>query len=117
VLNPEKLHHLAVALEPGPSGSWAGRFALHHRFACSSPHGSVWMSASARPSSAALRGRSSGALARQASTSASTLLFADKDGGTELTLIHERFANAEDLGGHEHGWIGSLEKLAAVVGG
>ena len=46
-----------------------------------------------------------------------TVLLADKDGGTELTLIHERFANAEDLGGHEHGWIGSLEKLAGVVGG
>lgn len=46
-----------------------------------------------------------------------TVLFGDKDGGTELTLIHERFANAEDLGGHEHGWIGSLDKLAAVVGG
>ena len=37
--------------------------------------------------------------------------------GTELTLIHERFTDAEDLGGHEHGWTGSLEKLAPVVGG
>lgn len=46
-----------------------------------------------------------------------TVLFAEKDGGTELTLLHERFATEEDLGGHEHGWTGSLEKLSAVVAG
>ncbi len=46
-----------------------------------------------------------------------TILFAPKAGGTELTLIHERFATEEDLGSHEHGWTGSLEKLAAVVAG
>jgi uncharacterized protein YndB with AHSA1/START domain len=46
-----------------------------------------------------------------------TVLFDDKDGGTELTLIHERFATAEEMGHHEHGWIGSLDKLAAAVEG
>jgi uncharacterized protein YndB with AHSA1/START domain len=44
-----------------------------------------------------------------------TVLVEDKADGTELTLIHERFANAEDMGRHEHGWTGSLEKLAAAV--
>jgi uncharacterized protein YndB with AHSA1/START domain len=44
-----------------------------------------------------------------------TVLLEDRDGGTELTLLHERFANAEDMGHHEHGWTGSLEKLAAAV--
>ena len=44
-----------------------------------------------------------------------TVSLEDKDGGTELTLVHERFASAEDIGRHEHGWTGSLEKLVAVV--
>ena len=44
-----------------------------------------------------------------------TVLFTDKPDGTELTLTHERFANAEDMGRHEHGWTGSLEKLAAAL--
>lgn len=44
-----------------------------------------------------------------------TVLLEDRDGGTELTLLHERFASAEDMGHHEHGWTGSLEKLAAAV--
>jgi uncharacterized protein YndB with AHSA1/START domain len=44
-----------------------------------------------------------------------TVRFEDKDGGTEVTLLHERFANADDMGRHEHGWTGSLAKLATVV--
>jgi len=46
-----------------------------------------------------------------------TVLFEDLDGGTELTLIHERFASAEDMGHHEQGWVGSLDKLAAAMAG
>jgi uncharacterized protein YndB with AHSA1/START domain len=44
-----------------------------------------------------------------------TVLFEDKDGGTEVTLTHERFATAEDAGHHEHGWAGSLDKLATLL--
>ncbi|MHB1863140.1 MAG: SRPBCC family protein [Gemmatimonadaceae bacterium] len=44
-----------------------------------------------------------------------TVLLKDQDAGTELTLIHERFATAEDMKSHEHGWEGSMEKLARAV--
>jgi uncharacterized protein YndB with AHSA1/START domain len=45
-----------------------------------------------------------------------TLHFRAKDGGTELTLTHERFASAEVAEQHRKGWTSSLEKLAAVLG-
>lgn len=41
-----------------------------------------------------------------------TVRFADVDGGTEVKLIHERFASDERVGGYTQGWEGSLEKLA-----
>lgn len=50
-----------------------------------------------------------------ASQTVVTVLLKDKDGGTELTLIHERFTTAEDMKRHEHGWTGSMEKLARAV--
>ena len=44
-----------------------------------------------------------------------TILLTPKDGGTELTLHQERFADEESRGKHEHGWNGCLGRLAAVV--
>lgn len=38
----------------------------------------------------------------------------DVDGGTELTLTHEKFASRERRDGHHFGWLDSLAKLAAV---
>ncbi|MHB1794858.1 MAG: SRPBCC family protein [Acidobacteriaceae bacterium] len=43
-----------------------------------------------------------------------TVAFKDVEGGTEVTLAHERFATAESMGKHEHGWNGSLAKLATL---
>jgi uncharacterized protein YndB with AHSA1/START domain len=34
---------------------------------------------------------------------------------TEMTLLHEKLASEEDRAGHEHGWIGSVEQLAAFL--
>jgi uncharacterized protein YndB with AHSA1/START domain len=44
-----------------------------------------------------------------------TVSLAPKAGGTELTLHHERFADDETRGKHEHGWTGCLARLAPVV--
>lgn len=41
-----------------------------------------------------------------------TVVFKDVAGGTEVTLTHERFVTAESRDKHQHGWTGSLEKLA-----
>lgn len=43
-----------------------------------------------------------------------TVLFRAKDGGTELTLIHERFFDEATRDDHREGWIGALDKLAAM---
>jgi len=40
-----------------------------------------------------------------------TVEFKDVAGGTEVTLIHERFATVESKDSHQHGWIGCLESL------
>jgi len=40
-----------------------------------------------------------------------TVLFKADDGGTLLTLIHERLFDEESRAGHEKGWIGALDKL------
>ncbi len=37
-------------------------------------------------------------------------------GGTEITLIHEGFANVESRDGHNRGWTQSLQQLATLVG-
>jgi uncharacterized protein YndB with AHSA1/START domain len=44
-----------------------------------------------------------------------TLEFNERDGGTELVLTHEQFATVESRDGHEKGWSGILEQLAAVL--
>jgi uncharacterized protein YndB with AHSA1/START domain len=46
-----------------------------------------------------------------------TVLFEPDGGGTLLTLTHERLRNEESRAGHEHGWIGSLDKLEKLIGG
>lgn len=38
----------------------------------------------------------------------------DVEGGTELTLTHEKFASRERRDGHHFGWLDSLAKLAAL---
>lgn len=43
-----------------------------------------------------------------------TVAFKDVEGGTEVTLTHERFATAESMGKHEHGWSGCLANLAKL---
>ncbi len=46
-----------------------------------------------------------------------TVTFRDVGGGkTEMTLLHERFANAEARDSHRHGWTGSFDKLAEFLG-
>jgi uncharacterized protein YndB with AHSA1/START domain len=40
-----------------------------------------------------------------------TITFKDVDGGTELTLLHERFQNEVSCGKHRAGWTSTLEKL------
>jgi predicted enzyme related to lactoylglutathione lyase/uncharacterized protein YndB with AHSA1/START domain len=40
-----------------------------------------------------------------------TVDFLDKEGFTEVQIIHDRFPNEEVSGKHNHGWNGSLDKL------
>ncbi|MDU8945335.1 SRPBCC family protein [Ovoidimarina sediminis] len=44
-----------------------------------------------------------------------TLTFAPKDGGTEVTLVHERFKNEEIRDNHERGWGSILARLKAEM--
>lgn len=37
------------------------------------------------------------------------------DGGTELTLTHERLPSAKSKASHEHGWSGCLDHLGQLV--
>lgn len=43
-----------------------------------------------------------------------TVLFQDARGGTQVTIRHERFASEQSRNGHNSGWSGALDKLAAV---
>jgi uncharacterized protein YndB with AHSA1/START domain len=40
-----------------------------------------------------------------------TVLFKPDDGGTLLTVTHERLFDEESRAGHEQGWIGAFDKL------
>jgi uncharacterized protein YndB with AHSA1/START domain len=40
-----------------------------------------------------------------------TVLFKDKDHGTEVTVIHERLEDPESLKGHKEGWKSTLKNL------
>lgn len=44
-----------------------------------------------------------------------TVTFKDKDGGTEMTFLHERFAGEDVMKNHEKGWTESFVKLAALL--
>ncbi|MCG3117731.1 MAG: SRPBCC domain-containing protein [Candidatus Manganitrophus sp. SA1] len=44
-----------------------------------------------------------------------TIELKEKDGGTELTLTHARFANTESRDKHQHGWNGCLENLSRFL--
>lgn len=46
-----------------------------------------------------------------------TIELRDKDGGTELVLIHERFADQASADHHAQGWQGCLENLATRING
>lgn len=43
-----------------------------------------------------------------------TVELEDRDGGTELVLLHERLPDAESRAGHESGWTGALDNLARL---
>jgi uncharacterized protein YndB with AHSA1/START domain len=43
-----------------------------------------------------------------------TVLFEDARGGTQVTIRHERFSTEQSRNGHNSGWSGALDKLAAV---
>ena len=44
-----------------------------------------------------------------------TVLLKPDQGGTLLTLVHEKLYDEESRQGHEHGWHGALDKLEKVV--
>jgi uncharacterized protein YndB with AHSA1/START domain len=44
-----------------------------------------------------------------------TISLKDVDGGTELTLRHDRFLSEQSRDGHNNGWSGTLDKLAAMA--
>jgi uncharacterized protein YndB with AHSA1/START domain len=44
-----------------------------------------------------------------------TLTFSPKDGGTEVTLVHDRFPSDASRDGHEKGWTAILGKLAEIA--
>ncbi len=43
-----------------------------------------------------------------------TVTFADVDGGTEVTLLHERFATPETCEHHRMGWQAIFDKMPAL---
>ena len=44
-----------------------------------------------------------------------TIDFAERDGGTDVTLHHVRFENEELRNNHQGGWTAILEALAAAA--
>lgn len=44
-----------------------------------------------------------------------TVEFKDVNGGTEVTLTHDRLASKESRDKHEHGWKGCLDNLAKRI--
>jgi uncharacterized protein YndB with AHSA1/START domain len=44
-----------------------------------------------------------------------TIHLRDVDGGTELRLVHERFASENSCKGHTSGWTGAMVKLAKML--
>jgi uncharacterized protein YndB with AHSA1/START domain len=46
-----------------------------------------------------------------------TVTLKAKDGGTDLTLLHEQFADEPTRDRHQHGWTGTLERLERHLAG
>jgi uncharacterized protein YndB with AHSA1/START domain len=46
-----------------------------------------------------------------------TVRFEPRDGATEVIVFHERIPDDATRAGHEHGWVGCLEGLAAYLDG
>jgi uncharacterized protein YndB with AHSA1/START domain len=44
-----------------------------------------------------------------------TVTFAPVDGGTELTIVHERFATQAEADNHTQGWNDCVDRLVAFV--
>lgn len=44
-----------------------------------------------------------------------TFVLAPRDGGTELTLVHEQLPDADARVSHEQGWSGLLDKLVVFL--
>jgi uncharacterized protein YndB with AHSA1/START domain len=44
-----------------------------------------------------------------------TVLFKPEGGGTLLTVTHEKLFDEASRNGHQHGWIGALDKLERLV--
>jgi uncharacterized protein YndB with AHSA1/START domain len=44
-----------------------------------------------------------------------TVTFADVEGGTEVTLLHERFVSAETCEHHRMGWQAIIDKMPLVL--
>ena len=44
-----------------------------------------------------------------------TVSLKDVDGGTEITILHENFTKEASRDGHNQGWTGCLDKLAATL--
>jgi uncharacterized protein YndB with AHSA1/START domain len=44
-----------------------------------------------------------------------TVSLKDVPNGTEITLLHERLSTIASRDGHNHGWAGSLDNLAAAL--
>ena len=44
-----------------------------------------------------------------------TVEFHDREGATEVVLMHEGFSSEESRGAHEHGWHAVLDNLQARV--
>ncbi|WP_165782628.1 SRPBCC family protein [Leptospira neocaledonica] len=40
-----------------------------------------------------------------------TVIFEDKNGGTEIILTHEKLSSESSMEGHKEGWISTLENL------
>jgi len=45
-----------------------------------------------------------------------TIVFDERDGGTEVTVRHDRFPDAPSRDRHDEGWTGTLARLATRLG-
>ncbi len=50
-------------------------------------------------------------------TSLVTIYLRDVEGGTELKLVHDRFATEQSRDGHQNGWAPALDKMVQLLEG